>query len=58
MFGEERLEQLVAGVPDGTSANGLLERLEHALQEFAPTPKDDIAMIALRAVRNGVRPRA
>jgi len=51
MFGEERLEQLVADVPDGTTADGLLQRLGEALQQFAETPKDDIAMIALRAVR-------
>ena len=60
MFGEERLEELVGSVPDGTSADGLLSALERALQQFAATPKDDLAMIALRAVggQPGVRPPA
>ncbi|HET6849773.1 MAG TPA: SpoIIE family protein phosphatase [Gaiellales bacterium] len=49
MFGEERLMELLAGVPDGTRPDALLRTLEQALQDFAATPKDDIAMIALRA---------
>ena len=48
MFGEERLMELLAGLPPGMTADGLLRALEQALQAFSATPKDDIAMIALR----------
>ncbi len=49
MFGDQRLAELVASVPDGTDADGIALAIETAIDEFSvDPPQDDVAILVLR----------
>jgi sigma-B regulation protein RsbU (phosphoserine phosphatase) len=50
LFGEERLQQVVAGVPD-ESASGLLQAILNDVERFkdGEDPHDDLTLVVLRA---------
>ncbi len=47
LFGEERLRSLLSGSV-GLDAAGIVRRVEQAILEASPGPRDDVALLALR----------